>query len=258
MDLFRPESAVAAQAIVEPYAGERTRGAAAGLLQLALRRVQARRGARPARGLRPRRPRRADGIRSPPARDRTPARHEQHCRRCERLLLPLVRRFVSFWVRPSVLPDDARRAHSPGTGPSSTRSRSAASSTSPCSSTSAASERCRMPLAPLGPGTRAARVRARSSSGARASSRMRIDRRMPEALRDLRDARGGRHRVRRGHRAGEPVLGPRAGSRALVVPAAGRRGLGHRRALPQGPVAADQRPQPRWCCSATPCRCSRR
>ena len=32
----------------------------------------------------------------------------------ERLLLPLVRRFVSLWVRPAVLPNDVRERFAPG------------------------------------------------------------------------------------------------------------------------------------------------
>ena len=66
------------------------------------------------------------------------------------------------------------------------------------------------------------------------------------------------NRVRSRHRAGEPVLGPRAGPRAVLVPHAGRGRLGHRRAIQEVPVAADQRPQPRDAVRRGAARCSRR
>ena len=56
--------------------------------------------------------------------------------------------------------------------------------------------------------------------------------------------RGRRHRLRRRPRSREPVLGTRARSRAFLAAPDGRRGLGYRRAIPQGAVAAHQRPQP--------------
>ncbi len=108
MDLFRPESREAAWAIVEKYSGHepevlkrdffhslcaafepgevRAQLDACGLGALA----------------------RQDGVRPPPDRERPPARMTSEFTFFERLMLPLVRWLVALWVRPSVLPDDVR------------------------------------------------------------------------------------------------------------------------------------------------------
>ncbi len=175
----------------------------------------------------------------------------------ERLALPIVRGLVALWVRPSVLPDDAKARLGAGRAPvyalekrSVDRPRGA---------------RVRLPRAGL-----AGSARCRSAPRRVLPDSLiflerrtgffgqRIDRRMPEALRALTAAAGEDITFDADLDAGEPVLGPRAGSRALVVPAADRRGLGHRRPLPQVPLAAHQRPQPAGAVRRGACRCSRR
>ena len=59
----------------------------------------------------------------------------------ERLLLPLVRRFVSLWVRPAVLPNDVRERFAPGR-PVVYVLEKRAWSTPPCSSTCAGIADC--------------------------------------------------------------------------------------------------------------------